>query len=111
MSLVRFMNAVTGEELRLPLHISTRVRCTDTLELYLKYIASLLERPMSAIRLVTTTVDGDSCVISGNGRSFTLLTRLQQEAHGNILVQVVLDDGLRNMYGESYDGESVHDDV
>ena len=66
----------------------------STLEWYLKYIASLPERPMSAIRLVTTTVDSDSCVISGNGRSFTLLTRLQQEAHGNILLQVVLDDGL-----------------
>ncbi len=48
---------------------------------------------MSAIRLVTATVDCDSCVISCNGRSFTLLTRLQQEADGNILVQVVVDDG------------------
>ena len=63
---------------------------------------------MSAIRLVTTTVDGDSCVISGNGGSFTLLTRLQQEADGNILVQVaqvVQDDGIINMHGEPYDGE------
>jgi hypothetical protein len=99
MSRVRFMNAVTGEELHLPHQISTRVR-TDmpattwyVLEWYLKYIAFLLERPMSAIRLVTTTVDGDSCVISCNGHSFTLLTRLQQEADGNILVQVVVDDG------------------
>ena len=72
MSRVRFMNAVTDEELHLPHHILTRVR-TDmpatTLELYLKYIASLRERPMSAIRLVTTTVDGDSCVISCSGSS------------------------------------------
>ena len=94
MSRVRFMNAVTGEELHLPPHISTRVR-TDmpatTLEWYLKYLASLLERPESAIRFVTTNVDGDSCVISLNGCSFTLLTRLQQDADGNILVQVVVE--------------------
>ena len=65
MSRVRFMNAVTGEELHLPPQISTRVR-TDmpattleyTLEWYLKYLASLLEKHISKIRLVTTTVDG-----------------------------------------------------
>ena len=82
-----------------------------TLEWYLKYLASLLERPESAIRFVTTNVDGDSCVISLNGCSFTLLTRLQQDADGNILVQVVVDARPINMCGEPIDGGSVHDDV
>ena len=110
MSRVRFMNAVTGEELHLPPYISTSIRARRVrtviykgsttsylyqgpLEWYLSHIARLLKRPASAIRLVTTNKDGDSCVISCNGRSFTLLTRLQQEADGNVLVQVVLDDG------------------
>ena len=92
MSRVRFMKAATGEELHLPLHICTRVR-TDmpatTLEWWLRYIASLLEKPISAIRFVATTVDGDSKVIS-DGCSWTLLTRLQQDADGNILVQVLV---------------------
>jgi hypothetical protein len=118
MSRVRFMNAVTGEELHLPPQISTRVR-TDmpattleyTLEWYLKYLASLLEKHISKIRLVTTTVDGDSKVISLNGCSFTPLTRLQQDADGNILVQVLVDARPINMCGEPIDGGSVHDDV
>ena len=110
MSRVRFMNAVTGEELHLPPRISTSIRARRVrtviykgsttsylyqgpLEWYLSHIARLLKRPASAIRLVTTNKDGDSCVISCNGRSFTLLTRLQQEADGNVLVQVVVDDG------------------
>ena len=122
MSRVRFMNAVTGEELHLPPHICRSVRTdmpASTLEWYLKYIASLLERPESAIRFVTTNVDGNSCVISGKrcvitGRqwSHTLLTHLQQEADGNILVQVVVIDARPiNMCGEPIDGGSVHDDV
>jgi hypothetical protein len=121
MSRVRFMNAVTGEELHLPPHICRRVRTdmpASTLEWYLRYIASLLERPESAIRFVTTNVDGNSCVISGKrcvitGRqwSHTLLTHLQQEADGNILVQVVVDARPINMCGEPIDGGSVHDDV
>ena len=60
------------------------------LEWWLRYIASLLEKPISAIRFVATTVDGDSKIIS-DGCSWTLLTRLQQDADGNILVQVVAD--------------------
>ena len=114
MSSVRFMKAATGEELRLPPHISTRVR-TDmpatTLEWWLRYIASLLEKPISAIRFVATTVDGDSKIIS-DGCSWTPLTRLQQDADGNILVQVVVIDARPiNMCGEPMDGGSVHDDV
>ncbi len=114
MSRVRFMNAVTGEELHLPPHICRRVRTdmpASTLEWYLRYIASLLERPESAIRFVTTNVDGNSCVISGRQWSHTLLTHLQQEADGNILVQVVVDARPINMCGEPIDGGSVHDDV
>ena len=98
MSRVRFMNAVTGEELHLPRHICTRVR-TDTystLEWWLKYIASLLEKPTSAIRFAATTVDGDSKVIS-SGCNWTLLTRLQKDADGNILVQVLVDARQMNM--------------
>ena len=114
MSRVRFMKAATGEELRLPPHIPTRVR-TDmpatTLEWWLRYIASLLEKPISAIRFVATTVDGDSKIIS-DGCSWTPLTRLQQDADGNILVQVVVIDARPiNMCGEPMDGGSVHDDV
>jgi len=82
-----------------------------TLEWYLKYLASLLEKHISKIRLVTTTVDGDSKVISLNGCSFTPLTRLQQDADGNILVQVLVDARPINMCGEPIDGGSVHDDV
>ena len=113
MSRVRFMKAATGEELHLPPHISTRVR-TDmpatVLEWWLRYIASLLEKPISAIRFVATTGDGNSKVIS-NGCSWTLLTCLQQDADGNILVQVLVDARQINMCGEPIDGGSVHDDV
>ena len=115
MSRVRFMKAATGEELYLPPHICTRV-LTDmpatTLEWWLRYIASLLEKPTSAIRFVATTVDGDSKVIS-SGCNWTLLTRLQKDADGNILVQVLVDAEQMNMCrmcGEPYDG-GVHDDV
>jgi hypothetical protein len=59
---------------------------------------------------VATTVDGDIKIIS-DGCSWTLLTRLQQDADGNILVQVVVDARPINMCGEPIDGGSVHDDV
>ena len=65
-----------------------------TLEWWLRYIASLLEKPISAIRFVATTVDGDSKVISDGCPVYkrTLLTCLQQDADGNILVQVLVDN-------------------
>jgi hypothetical protein len=97
MSRVRFMKAATGEELHLPLRICTRVR-TDmpapTLEWWLRDIASLLEKPISAIRFVATTVDGDSKVISDGCPVYkrTLLNCLQQDADGNIWVQVLVDN-------------------
>ena len=83
----------------------------STLEWWLEYVASLLEKPISAIRFVATTVDGDSKIIA-DGCSWTLLTRLQKDADGNILVQVVVTDARPiNMCGEPIDGGSVHDDV
>jgi hypothetical protein len=63
MSRVRFMKAATGEELHLPLRICTRVR-TDmpaaALAWWLRCIASLLEKPSSAIRFVATAVQSDA---------------------------------------------------
>ena len=111
MSRVRFMHAVTGDELHLPPHICTRVR-TDmpatALEWWLRSIASLLEKPPSAIMFLATTVDGDSKVIwtssgcteddaSSGCTVWTLLTRLQKDADGNILVQVLVDARQMNM--------------
>ena len=105
---VRFRNAVTGKELHLDPHNVRSALYTDkmlpfitrswlspniptSLEWYLKYIAYLLNCHISAIRLVATKVDGDSCVITYKDRSFTLLTSLHKESDENIWVNVMVD--------------------
>ena len=105
---VRFRNAVTGKELHLDPHNVRSALYTDemlpfitrswlspniprSLEWYLKYIAYLLNCHISAIRLVATKVDGDSCVITYKDRSFTLLTSLQKDSDENIWVSVMVD--------------------
>ena len=105
---VRFRNAVTGKELHLDPHNVRSALYTDemlpfitrswlspniprSLEWYLTYIAYLLNCHISAIRLVATKVDGDSCVITYKDRSFTLLTSLHKESDENIWVNVMVD--------------------
>jgi hypothetical protein len=94
---VRFREAATGDELRLPEGICTRVRKDNTAEWYFQHVAAVLDHPMYFLRFVfVTDMDGESrsirCRRLLSEQSHTLLTSIRQERDGEVWVSVVKDD-------------------